>query len=105
LLVVGHGTASVVGAEEARGVATLVAGMLPDVPVELGYLEVIEPTIAEAVAQLAARGCRELVAAPLLLVLGVVLGEAEGRQEAVAAELPLPTPPPPPPPPPPLPAV
>lgn len=67
LLVVGHGTASVVGAAEARGVATLVAGMLPDVPVELGYLEVIEPTIADAVARLAARGCRELVAVPLLL--------------------------------------
>ena len=67
LLVVGHGTASVVGAAEARGVAALVAGMLPDVPVELGYLEVIEPTIADAVSRLAARGCRELVAAPLLL--------------------------------------
>lgn len=67
LLVVGHGTASVIGAAEARGVAALVAGMLPDVPVELGYLEVIEPTIADAVARLAARGCRELVAAPLLL--------------------------------------
>jgi sirohydrochlorin cobaltochelatase len=67
LLVVGHGTASVIGAAEARGVAALVAGMLPDVPAELGYLEVIEPTIADAVARLAARGCCELVAAPLLL--------------------------------------
>ena len=41
--------------------------MLPDVAVELGYLEVIEPSIAVAVNRLVARGCRELVAMPLLL--------------------------------------
>jgi sirohydrochlorin cobaltochelatase len=44
-----------------------VADLLPDVPVELGFLEVIEPSIAVAVNRLAARGCRELVAMPLLL--------------------------------------
>ena len=41
--------------------------MLPGVPVEAGFLEVIGPSIGEAVARLAERGCRELVAAPLLL--------------------------------------
>lgn len=67
LLVVGHGTADPVGAGEAQGVTECVAARLPDVPVELGYLEVIEPSIAVAVNRLVARGCRELVAMPLLL--------------------------------------
>lgn len=67
LLVVGHGTADPVGASEAETVTAHVAAMLPDVPVELGYLEVIEPSIAVAVNRLLARGCRELVAMPLLL--------------------------------------
>ena len=67
LVVVGHGTADPVGAEETRRVAALVAGMLPDVAVELGFLEVIGPSIGEALERLAARGCTEVVAAPLLL--------------------------------------
>lgn len=67
MVVVGHGTADPVGAEETRQVAALVAGMLSDVPVELGFLEVIGPSIGEALSRLAARGCAEVVAAPLLL--------------------------------------
>ena len=55
------------GAEETRQIAALVAGMLPDVAVELGFLEVIGPSIGEALERLAARGCTEVVAAPLLL--------------------------------------
>ena len=41
LLVVGHGTADPIGAEETRQVTRLAAGMLPGVPVELGFLEEI----------------------------------------------------------------
>jgi sirohydrochlorin cobaltochelatase len=67
ILVVGHGTADPVGAAETRQVAHLVAGLMPGVPVELGFLEVIGPTIADAVTALAARGCSEVVVAPLLL--------------------------------------
>jgi len=67
VVVVGHGTADPVGAAETRRVAELVAGMLPDVAVELGFLEVIGPPIGDALARLAARGCAEVVAAPLLL--------------------------------------
>ena len=67
VLVIGHGTADPVGAAETRQVAATVASLMPDVPVELGFLEVIAPTIGDAVARLAARGCRSLVAAPLLL--------------------------------------
>ena len=67
VLVVGHGTADPVGAAETQRVSELVAEALPGVPVALGFLEVIGPTIAEALATLAAAGCREVVAAPLLL--------------------------------------
>lgn len=67
LLVVGHGTTDEVGAAETRRVAACAAALLPDVPVELGFLELAAPTIHEAVARLAARGCREVMAAPLLL--------------------------------------
>ncbi len=67
VLVVGHGTADAVGAAETRRVTELVAEALPGVPVALGFLEVIGPTIGEALAMLAAAGCREVVATPVLL--------------------------------------
>lgn len=67
VLVVGHGTADPVGAGECRQVAAAVAGLLPGVPVELGFLEVIAPTIDDAVSRLVGRGCGNVVAAPLLL--------------------------------------
>jgi sirohydrochlorin cobaltochelatase len=67
VLVVGHGTADPVGAAETRQVSELVAAALPGVPVALGFLEVIGPTIGEALKTLAAADCREVVAAPLLL--------------------------------------
>ncbi|MFM9058438.1 MAG: sirohydrochlorin chelatase [Planctomycetaceae bacterium] len=67
IVVVGHGTADATGAAETGEVAALVAALVPGTPVELGFLEVIEPTIAAAVQRLATRGCREIIAAPLLL--------------------------------------
>ena len=67
VVVVGHGTADPVGAEETRTVGRLLAALLPGVAVEVGFLEVIEPSIGDALAALAARGCTAAVAAPLLL--------------------------------------
>lgn len=67
VLIVGHGTTSVVGAEECRRVAAMVAKVLPARPVELGFLELIEPSIDDAVAALAAAACREVVVVPVLL--------------------------------------
>jgi sirohydrochlorin cobaltochelatase len=67
LLVVGHGTADAVGAAETRAVAEALAALLPGVPVELGFLEVIGPSIHDALHKLADRGCPQVVAAPLLL--------------------------------------
>jgi sirohydrochlorin cobaltochelatase len=67
VVIVGHGTADPVGAAETHAVGKLVADMLPGVPVEVGFLEVIGPSIGDALAALAARGCRRAVAAPLIL--------------------------------------
>lgn len=67
LLVVGHGTADPGGAEETRAVARGVAALLPGAAVELGFLEVIGPSIADAMRAMANRGCRRVVAMPLLL--------------------------------------
>lgn len=67
VLVVGHGTADAVGAAETRQVAESVAQLLQATPVQLGFLEVIGPTIADGLARLAEAGCRDVVAAPLLL--------------------------------------
>ncbi len=67
VLIVGHGTTSGVGAEECRRVAAMAAELLPGHRVELGFLELIEPSIDEAVAALAAAGCREAVVVPILL--------------------------------------
>lgn len=65
--VVGHGTADPVGAEETLAVARMAADMLPGTPVEAGFLEVIGPSIGDALGRLADRGCSEVVVAPLLL--------------------------------------
>jgi sirohydrochlorin cobaltochelatase len=67
VVVVGHGTADPVGAAETRRTAALVAAMLPGVAVELGFLELVAPSIEDAVAALAARGRGAGVAAPVLL--------------------------------------
>ncbi len=67
LLVVGHGTADPVGEAETRRLVERVAEALPGRSVELGFLEVIGPTVAEGLRRLRDRGCREVIAAPLLL--------------------------------------
>lgn len=68
LLVVGHGTADPVGAEETRALTRGIAALLPGAAVELGFLEVIRPSIADAMRGMADRGCGRVVAAPLLLL-------------------------------------
>lgn len=67
ILVVGHGTADPAGEAETRRLADHVAELAAGMPVELGFLEVIGPSVADALAALRDRGCTEVVAAPLLL--------------------------------------
>ena len=88
VVVVGHGTANPVGAAETKNIVAQVDAILPNIPVELGYLEVIEPTIEMAVERLAARRCKKVVALPILLFAA---GHAkqdvpQALQEAVARQ-------------------
>jgi sirohydrochlorin cobaltochelatase len=66
-LLVGHGTRSSVGQSQLRVVHQQFASNLSPQPTELGFLELAEPTIAEACARLARRGATQMVAVPVLL--------------------------------------
>lgn len=67
VLLVGHGTRNEQGRRECQRCAALLAERLPQTRIELAFLELAEPTIAEGVRRLAARGARRLLVAPLLL--------------------------------------
>ena len=83
LLVVGHGTADRIGADETRRLVDRVRAELPGTRVELGFLEVIGPTVAESLAVLREQGCREIIAVPLLLFTA---GHAKRDLPAALAE-------------------
>lgn len=67
ILVVGHGTADPVGEAETRRLVGMIVEACPGTPVELGFLEVIGPTVGEALGRLRSRGVDAVIAAPLLL--------------------------------------
>jgi sirohydrochlorin cobaltochelatase len=61
----------------------LVAGALPGVAVEVGYLEMADPPAGERIADLVARGCRRVVVLPLVLLDA---GHAKSDVPAVVIE-------------------
>lgn len=67
LLIVGHGTRDPRGAAEFLSVVRSVAEACPGMVVEPCFLELAEPSIAEAVATIADRGARHLTVVPLVL--------------------------------------
>lgn len=67
LLIVGHGTRSERGRAEFVETVELVSRLARDVPTVACYLELAQPTIAQGIAQLAARGVQRIVVLPLLL--------------------------------------
>jgi sirohydrochlorin cobaltochelatase len=67
LLLAAHGTRDAVGLAQTHELGRLIASRVPSLPVELGFLELAEPTIAEAVARLVSGGARRVTVAPLLL--------------------------------------
>jgi sirohydrochlorin ferrochelatase len=68
LLLVGHGSRSEDGAAEMQTIAGLVAAALPDVAVDVGFLEMTEPPAGSVLDRLAAAGCRRVVVLPLVLL-------------------------------------
>jgi sirohydrochlorin ferrochelatase len=67
-LLIGHGTRSAAGEAELRELCATVAAARPEATVEAGFLEFMGPGVDEAVARLAARGARQVIAVPLVLL-------------------------------------
>ena len=68
LLLVGHGSRSGDGAAEMRTLAQLVGLALPDVAVDVGFLEMTDPPAGPVLDRLAAAGCARVVVLPLVLL-------------------------------------
>ena len=66
LLLVGHGTRSVVGTRQFLDLAQVVAGRLSRAGVQPAFLELQEPTIEQGIERLAAAGVERVVVVPLL---------------------------------------
>lgn len=66
-LLVGHGTRRVAGQDQLRSVFADFAPQLAPHPAALGFLELADPDIPTAVAELARRGVQRLVTVPVLL--------------------------------------
>ena len=68
LLLVGHGSRSGDGAAEMLALAGLVCAALPDVMVDVGFLEMTDPPAGPVLDRLAAAGCGRVVVLPLVLL-------------------------------------
>jgi sirohydrochlorin cobaltochelatase len=68
LLLVGHGSRCAVSEAEVHELADLVGNGLPQVAVEVGFLEMTDPSATAALDNLVARGCRQVTVVPLALL-------------------------------------
>ena len=83
LLLVGHGSRSDEGASEMRAISKLVGDALPQVVVDVGFLEMADPPAGPVLDELATAGCGRVVVLPLVL-LGA--GHAKSDVPAVVLE-------------------
>ncbi|HEX4244662.1 MAG TPA: CbiX/SirB N-terminal domain-containing protein, partial [Acidimicrobiales bacterium] len=82
LLLVGHGSQSAASGMEMRAIAGLVADQLPGVLVDVGFLEMTEPSASVALDRLVGQGCRRIVVLPLVL-----LGAGHAKNDVAAVVL------------------
>ena len=68
LLLVGHGSRCVRSELEMQSLADLVSPLLPSVAIEVGFLEMTEPSAAVVIDRLVERGCRSISVLPLVLL-------------------------------------
>jgi sirohydrochlorin cobaltochelatase len=68
LLLVGHGSRSLASGGEMNELCLLVREQLPDVDVDLGFLEMNDPPAGEVLDRLVAQGARRIVVLPLVLL-------------------------------------
>jgi sirohydrochlorin ferrochelatase len=83
LLLVGHGSRSDEGAAEMLAIARLVGAALPEVAVDVGFLEMTDPPAGPVLDRLAAAGCGRVVVLPVVL-LGA--GHAKSDVPAIVLE-------------------
>ena len=82
LLLVGHGSRSLESQAEMRAIGDLVAAALPEVAVDVGYLEMSHPPAGLVLDKLVAGGCRRVVVLPLML-----LAAGHGKSDVPAVVL------------------
>ena len=70
-----HGARDVNWAEPFRKMQSMVREKKPGVPVELAFLEIMQPSLDEAIAELAARGIKNINIIPLFMAQGGHLKE------------------------------
>ena len=68
LLLIGHGSRSAAGVAECLDLVGVVAELVPHLPVGCGFIEFARPDLDSALDHLVARGAREVVAVPLVLL-------------------------------------
>lgn len=82
LLIVAHGTADGAGQDECAQLVERVRAARPGLRVELGYLELCPPPIADTIARLAADDVTDVAVVPLVLLAA---GHAKGDVPAAVA--------------------
>ena len=70
LILFAHGARDAEWSEPFRAMQKAVAGKRPDLTVELAFLEIMQPSLADCVARLAGDGHARIVIAPLFLAQG-----------------------------------
>ncbi len=82
LLLVGHGSRSPHSETEMRAITDLVATAMPDVAVDVGFLELTDPPAGDMLDALVDRGCRRIVVLPLMM-----LAAGHGKNDVPAVVL------------------
>jgi sirohydrochlorin cobaltochelatase len=82
LLLVGHGSRSPESQTEMQSIGDQVAVAIPDVAVDVGFLEMTDPPAGPVLDQLVAHGCRRVVVLPLML-----LAAGHGKSDVPAVVL------------------
>jgi sirohydrochlorin cobaltochelatase len=86
IMVCGHGSRDVRAVEEFAGLVRALAGRLPDLPVESGFLEFARPILREGLDRLRARGVDHVLAIPgMLFAAGHVKNDIPSVLNAYAA--------------------
>jgi len=89
VMLCGHGSRDIGGIEEFGALAQKLRAQLPQFELEWGFLEFATPIIREGLDKLVARGCREILAVPgMLLAAGHVKNDVPSVLNRYQAERP-----------------